>query len=109
MSTKIRVCLKTFEMSPRKPNSAKRKVCKVRLTYSIGHVNHKSNKKPDRRVITAHIPGEGHSLSEHGILLVSGGRAKDLPGVKYRVIRGVFDCAPVKGRSRALSYYGKSK
>lgn len=89
------VCMKVFEMSPRKPNSAKRRVVKVRLST--------------KRIITAHIPGEGHNLQEHSVVLVHGGRSKDLPGVKYRVIRGKFDCLPVKNRKRTLSYYGKNK
>lgn len=89
------VCIKIFEMTPRKPNSARRKVVRVRLST--------------RRCITAHIPGEGHNLQEHSVVLIHGGRSKDLPGVKYRVIRGKFDCLPVKNRARKLSYYGKSK
>lgn len=89
-------CLKTFEMSPKKPNSAKRKVVRVKIT-STG------------RAITCYIPGEGHNLTAHAIVLVHGGRAQDLPGVKYQVIRGKFDCAPVKDRKRSLSIYGKSK
>jgi small subunit ribosomal protein S12 len=89
------VCIKIFEMTPRKPNSARRKVVRVRLST--------------KRLITAHIPGEGHNLQEHSVVLVHGGRSKDLPGVKYRIIRGKFDCLPVKNRARKLSYYGKTK
>nr|YP_009370764.1 ribosomal protein S12 [Eukaryota sp. BB2]AQL10449.1 ribosomal protein S12 [Eukaryota sp. BB2] len=89
------VCIRIFEMTPRKPNSARRKVVRVRLST--------------RRFITAHIPGEGHPLQEHSVVLIHGGRSKDLPGVKYRVIRGKFDSGAVKGRSTTLSYYGKSK
>ena len=87
------VCVKVFEMSPRKPNSAKRKVVRVRLST--------------RRLITAHIPGEGHNLQEHSVVLVHGGRCKDLPGVKYRIVRNMFDCMAVKNRKHKLSYYGK--
>jgi small subunit ribosomal protein S12 len=89
------VCVKLFEMTPRKPNSARRKVVRVRLST--------------KRYITAHIPGEGHNLQEHSVVLIHGGRSKDLPGVKYRVIRGKFDCLPVKNRATKLSYYGKQK
>lgn len=89
------VCIRVFEFSPKKPNSARRKVARIKLS--------------NRRFVTAHIPGEGHNLQEHSVVLIHGGRAKDLPGVKYRVIRGKFDCQAVKGRSSALSIYGKSK
>lgn len=89
-------CLKTFEMSPKKPNSAKRKVVKVRIS-STG------------RITTCYIPGEGHSLTAHSIVLIHGGRAQDLPGVKYQIIRGKFDCTPVKNRRRSLSKYGKDE
>lgn len=89
------VCVRLFEMAPRKPNSARRKVARIRLST--------------KRLITAHIPGEGHNLQEHSVVLIHGGRSKDLPGVKYRVIRGKFDCLPVKGRATCLSYYGKSR
>lgn len=89
-------CIKVFEMTPKKPNSAKRKVVRVRI-MSTG------------RTVTCYIPGEGHNLTAHSIVLLHGGRAQDLPGVKYQVIRGKFDCTPVKGRRRALSKYGKIK
>lgn len=89
-------CLKAFEMSPKKPNSAKRKVVRVRVS-STG------------KVITCYVPGEGHNLTAHSIVLIHGGRAQDLPGVKYQVIRGKFDCAPVKNRKRSLSKYGRDK
>ena len=79
-------------MTPKKPNSALRKVARVRL----------SNKQE----ITAYIPGEGHELAEHSIVLVRGGRVKDLPGVKYHVIRGVLDAAGVKDRKKSRSKYG---
>ncbi len=89
-------CLRSFEMSPKKPNSAKRKVVRARIT-STG------------RAVTCYISGEGHNLTAHSIILINGGRAQDLPGVKYQVIRGKFDCAPVKNRKRSLSIYGKNK
>lgn len=79
-------------MTPKKPNSALRKVARVRL----------SNKQE----ITAYIPGEGHELAEHSIVLVRGGRVKDLPGVKYHIIRGVLDAAGVKDRKKSRSKYG---
>lgn len=83
-------------MSPKKPNSAKRKVVRVRLTST-------------NRAVTCYIPGEGHNLTTHSIVLIHGGRAQDLPGVKYQIIRGKLDCAPVKNRRRSLSIYGKEK
>lgn len=86
------VVLYVKTMPPKKPNSALRKVARVRL----------SNKKE----ITAYIPGEGHNLAEHAIVLVRGGRVKDLPGVKYHVVRGKFDTAGVEGRKKARSKYG---
>jgi small subunit ribosomal protein S12 len=82
-------------MTPKKPNSALRKVARVRL----------SNKME----ITAYIQGEGHNLAEHSIVLVRGGRVKDLPGVKYHIVRGKFDCAGVEGRKTSRSKYGAKK
>jgi len=82
-------------MTPKKPNSALRKVARVRL----------SNKQE----ITAYIPGEGHELAEHSIVLVRGGRVKDLPGVKYHVVRGKFDTTGVSGRQKGRSRYGAKK
>uniref|UniRef100_A0A5K4FD49 Small ribosomal subunit protein uS12m n=2 Tax=Schistosoma mansoni TaxID=6183 RepID=A0A5K4FD49_SCHMA len=76
------IVLKTFIRKPKKPNSANRKCVRVRLS--------------DGREITAHIPGEGHNLQEHNIILVRGGRTQDLIGVKHKVVRGVYDCAPVQ-------------
>lgn len=90
------VCVKTFEMSPKKPNSARRRVVRVRVTST-------------HRLATCHIPGEGHNLTAHSVVLIHGGRAQDLPGVKYQIIRGKFDCNPVKNRKRSLSIYGKEK
>lgn len=88
------ICLKTFVISPKKPNSAKRKVARIKLT-----TNHE---------VTAAIPGEGHNIMEHAILLIRGGRVKDLPGVKYRVIRGTLDASGVKDRKSSRSRYGVS-
>lgn len=89
------VCVLVKTMTPKKPNSALRKVARVRL----------SNKQE----ITAYISGEGHELAEHSIVLVRGGRVKDLPGVKYHVIRGVYDTTGVEGRKRGRSKYGTRK
>ncbi|MCF6158134.1 MAG: 30S ribosomal protein S12 [wastewater metagenome] len=86
------VCLQVMTRTPKKPNSALRKVAKVRL----------SNGKE----VTAYIPGEGHNLQEHSIVLVRGGRVRDLPGIKYHIIRGTLDCAGVDGRRRSRSKYG---
>ena len=89
------VVLLVKTMTPKKPNSALRKVARVRL----------SNKQE----VTAYIQGEGHSLAEHGIVIVRGGRVKDLPGVKYHLVRGKFDLAGVEGRKTARSIYGVRK
>jgi small subunit ribosomal protein S12 len=89
------VCLKVYTMTPKKPNSALRKVAKIRL----------SNKQE----IIAHIPGEGHNLQAHSVVLVKAGRSKDLPGVKYQVVRGVYDTAAVEGRKQARSIYGAKR
>lgn len=86
------VCMRVYTTTPKKPNSALRKVCRVRL--SNGHE------------IIAYIPGEAHNLQEHSIVLVQGGRTKDLPGVRYRVIRGTYDAAGVEGRKQSRSLYG---
>ncbi|MFC1707762.1 30S ribosomal protein S12 [Planctomycetota bacterium] len=86
------VCLQVKTMTPKKPNSAMRKICRVRL----------SNGKE----ITAYIPGEGHNLQEHSIVLVRGGRVRDLPGVRYHVIRGTLDAMGVEGRNQGRSKYG---
>nr|YP_008994228.1 ribosomal protein S12 [Rhodymenia pseudopalmata]AGO19280.1 ribosomal protein S12 [Rhodymenia pseudopalmata] len=87
------VCLKVYTINPKKPNSAERKVAKVQLT---------SNK-----LVIGYIPGEGHSLQEHSIVLVRGGRVKDLPGVRYHFIRGSHDLNAVLGRKTSRSKYGK--
>lgn len=86
------VCVLVKTMTPKKPNSALRKVARVRLS--------------NRQEITAYIQGEGHNLAEHSIVLVRGGRVKDLPGVKYHVVRGKYDCAGVSGRKSSRSKYG---
>ena len=89
------VCTRVYTTTPKKPNSALRKVCKVRL--SSGYE------------VTCYIPGEGHNLQEHSIVLVRGGRVKDLPGVRYHVVRGVYDCAGVENRHRSRSLYGAKR
>ena len=89
------VCLQVKTMTPKKPNSALRKITRVRL----------SNGKE----VTVYIPGEGHSLQEHSIVLVRGGRVRDLPGVRYQVVRGTLDSAGVKDRKQARSRYGAKK
>nr|YP_010199733.1 ribosomal protein S12 [Gracilaria isabellana]UAD89691.1 ribosomal protein S12 [Gracilaria isabellana] len=89
------VCLKVFTMNPKKPNSADRKVVKVQLSTG--------------KLIIGYIPGEGHTLQEHSIVLVRGGRVKDLPGVKYHLIRGPFDLAAVSNRKKSRSKYGSKK
>jgi small subunit ribosomal protein S12 len=89
------VCLQVRTMTPKKPNSALRKICRVRL----------SNGKE----LTAYIPGEGHNLQEHSIVLVRGGRVRDLPGVRYKVIRGVLDTLGVQKRRQARSRYGNKR
>jgi small subunit ribosomal protein S12 len=89
------VCTRVYTTTPKKPNSAMRKVARVRLTNGIE--------------ITAYIPGEGHNLQEHSIVLVRGGRVKDLPGVKYHLIRGTLDAAGVEGRNKRRSVYGTKK
>src|SRR3989440_3661526 len=89
------VCLQVKTMTPKKPNSALRKIARVRL----------SNGKE----VTVYIPGEGHSLQEHSIVLVRGGRVRDLPGVRYHIIRGTLDCLGVEGRKRSRSKYGAKR
>ena len=89
------VCTRVYTTTPKKPNSALRKVARVRLTNQIE--------------VTAYIPGVGHNLQEHSIVLVRGGRVKDLPGVRYKVIRGTLDTAAVGGRNQARSRYGAKK
>ena len=89
------VCLIVRTMTPKKPNSALRKIARVRLTNQME--------------VTAYIPGEGHSLQEHSVVLIRGGRVKDLPGVRYHMVRGALDTAGVKDRKQARSKYGAKK
>ena len=89
------VCLKVFTVTPKKPNSALRKVARVRLTNGME--------------VTAYIPGEGHNLQEHSVVLIRGGRVKDLPGVRYHVVRGTLDTGGVEGRKQERSKYGTKK
>ena len=89
------VCIRVYTTTPKKPNSALRKVAKVRLSNGYE--------------VIAYIPGEGHNLQEHSIVLVRGGRVRDLPGVRYKIVRGVYDCAGVEGRKRSRSHYGAKK
>jgi len=89
------VCVRVYTTTPKKPNSALRKVAKVRLTNGVE--------------VIAYIPGEGHNLQEHSIVLVRGGRVKDLPGVRYHIVRGTLDCAGVNNRRQSRSKYGTKK
>jgi len=89
------VCTRVYTSTPKKPNSALRKVARVRLTNRID--------------VTAYIPGEGHNLQEHSIVLIRGGRVKDLPGVRYHIIRGTLDTAGVNDRKRSRSKYGTKR
>lgn len=89
------VCTRVYTTTPKKPNSALRKVARVRLTNGIE--------------VTSYIPGIGHNLQEHSVVLVRGGRVKDLPGVRYHIIRGALDCAGVQNRNRGRSKYGTKK
>lgn len=89
------VCTRVYTTTPKKPNSALRKIARVRLTSGIE--------------VSAYIPGEGHNLQEHSMVLVRGGRVKDLPGVRYRIIRGSLDTQGVKDRKQARSRYGAKK
>ena len=89
------VCVRVYTTTPKKPNSAMRKVARVRLTNS--------------KEVNAYIPGEGHNLQEHSIVLVRGGRVKDLPGVRYHILRGALDTAGVEGRLQGRSLYGAKR
>ena len=89
------VCVQVMIRTPKKPNSALRKIARVRLSSGVE--------------VTAYIPGEGHNLQEHSIVLVRGGRVKDLPGVRYKIVRGALDAAGVEGRRRSRSRYGTKK
>mgnify|MGYP001404016229 CR=1 FL=1 len=89
------VCVKVYTTTPKKPNSALRKVARVKLTNGME--------------VTAYIPGEGHNLQEHSVVLIRGGRVRDLPGVRYHIIRGALDTSGVEGRKRGRSKYGAIK
>ncbi len=89
------VCIKVFTMTPKKPHSALRKVARVRLSNG--------------QEVTAYIPGEGHNLQEHSVILIRGARIKDLPGVNYKVVRGVLDVIGVEGRKQVRSKYGTKR
>ena len=89
------VCVRVYTTTPKKPNSAMRKVARVRLT--------------NQKEVNAYIPGEGHNLQEHSIVLVRGGRGKDLPGVRYHILRGALDTAGVDGRKQGRSLYGAKR
>lgn len=94
-SFKRGVCVKVTTVTPKKPNSALRKVARVRLTNGME--------------VTAYIPGEGHTLQEHSVVLIRGGRVKDLPGVRYHIVRGVLDTTGVEGRKQQRSKYGAKR
>ena len=89
------VCTRVYTTTPKKPNSAMRKVARVRLTNG--------------KEVNAYIPGEGHNLQEHSVVLIRGGRVKDLPGVRYHILRGAMDTAGVQGRKQARSKYGAKR
>ena len=89
------VCTRVTTMTPKKPNSALRRIARVRLTNKVE--------------VTAYIPGEGHNLQEHSIVLVRGGRVKDLPGVRYHIVRGTLDASGVNGRNQSRSKYGTKR
>ncbi|QQG45015.1 MAG: 30S ribosomal protein S12 [Candidatus Sungiibacteriota bacterium] len=89
------VCIKVTTVTPKKPNSALRKVARVRLTNGME--------------VTAYIPGEGHKLQEHSVVLIRGGRVKDLPGVRYHIVRGILDTTGVEGRKQQRSKYGAKR
>ncbi len=89
------VCIKVTTMTPKKPNSALRKVARVRLTNGME--------------VTAYIPGEGHNLQEHSVVIIRGGRVKDLPGVRYHIVRGVLDAGGVEARKQQRSKYGTKR
>ena len=89
------VCTRVTTKTPKKPNSALRKIARVKLTTG--------------REVTAYIPGEGHNLQEHSVVLIRGGRVKDLPGVRYHIVRGTLDCAGVTGRMQSRSLYGAKR
>ena len=89
------VCTRVYATKPKKPNSAMRKVCRVRLTNGFE--------------VTSYIGGEGHNLQEHSVVMIRGGRVKDLPGVRYHIVRGTLDCAGIEARRQGRSLYGSKK
>lgn len=89
------VCVRVYTQTPKKPNSAQRKVARVKLTSGYE--------------VTAYVVGEGHNLQEHSVVLLRGGRVKDLPGVRYKIVRGAFDCEGVKDRKQSRSHYGAKR
>lgn len=89
------VCVRVYTVTPKKPNSALRKVARVKLTTG--------------KEVSAYIPGEGHNLQEHSVVLIRGGKVKDLPGVKYHIVRGVLDTQGVEGRGQSRSLYGTKR
>jgi len=89
------VCTRVYTTTPKKPNSALRKVARVRLT--------------NKMEVTAYIPGEGHNLQEHSIVMIRGGRVKDVPGIRYHIVRGALDCQGVEARRKGRSKYGAKK
>ena len=89
------VCVKVFTVTPKKPNSALRKVARVKVSNGME--------------VTAYIPGEGHTLQEHSVVIIRGGRVKDLPGVRYHIVRGVLDATGVEGRKQSRSKYGAKR
>jgi small subunit ribosomal protein S12 len=89
------VCIRVYTTSPKKPNSALRKLARVRLTNKLE--------------VIAYIPGEGHNLQEHSVVMIRGGRVKDLPGVRYHIVRGIFDTQGVKDRKQGRSKYGSKR
>ena len=89
------LCMQVYTRTPKKPNSARRKVTRVELSNG--------------EIVSVHIPGEGHNLQEYASVLIRGGRVKDLPGVRYRIVRGVYDCIGVSNKTKARSKYGTKK
>lgn len=94
------ICVKAYTRSPKKPNSAKRAVCRIRFW---------AMKRKKLHVLEAYIPGEKHNVQDYSVVLMRGGRIRDLPGIKYRIVRGALDCAGVKNRKNARSKFGAKK
>jgi small subunit ribosomal protein S12 len=89
------ICLRVYTVTPKKPNSANRKIAKIKLSNKLE--------------VLSYIPGMGHNLPEHSVVMIRGGRVKDLPGIKYKLVRGVYDFEGLKGRKKGRSKYGKKK